>query len=649
MSQKRILDATAEIEISNIGGIEYSSASLESGITVLTGKNATNRTSFLQAIMAASGSKRPTLRGNTEVGEVTLTLEDETYTRTLRRGEDGVTFTGSPYLNDPTTADLFAHLLENNEARQAVARGDNLREIIMRPVDTDDIEQQIQKLESQRRDIDAKLSEIESMRKRLPELEQEKQRLQSDISDTEEQLESLQQEIAKQDKTVEEKREEKKKQEAKIGELSQKRRDLQDVERRLESQRESIDNLSSEREELKAELSGIEEAPEERVSEIDREVASLRGRIQEIESSVGDLHSIIQFNEDFLEESRPEFLTAVQDHNGGGSVTDKLLEESESVVCWTCGSEAETSQIESTLEQLRSYRDERMTDRNELEAKIDELEDEKAAIERRRRNYDRTRADLSEVEAELDRRQQTVADLEERKDELTSAVGTLEDEVAQLEETEYDEILEAQREASEVEIKLDRLEADLEDVESEIAKVKSKVSDQDSLEQQRESLESEIRDLRTRVEDLQSEAVEEFNTHMESVLELLEYENLERIWIERTQNEVREGRSKVEKDKFVLHVVRNTDSGAVYEDTVDHLSESERKVTGLVFALAGYLVHDVYDEVPFMVLDSIEAIDSGRIARLIDYLNGFADYLIVALLEEDAGAIDDSYPRLESI
>jgi hypothetical protein len=43
---------------------------------------------------------------------------------------------------------------------------------------------------------------------------------------------------------------------------------------------------------------------------------------------------------------------------------------------------------------------------------------------------------------------------------------------------------------------------------------------------------------------------------------------------------------------FDLHVIRSTGEGTTYEDSISHLSESEREVTGLVFALAGYLVHD---------------------------------------------------------
>ena len=101
--------------------------------------------------------------------------------------------------------------------------------------------------------------------------------------------------------------------------------------------------------------------------------------------------------------------------------------------------------------------------------------------------------------------------------------------------------------------------------------------------------------------------------------------------------------------KFELHVVRSTDAGAVYEDTVDHLSESERTVTGLVFALAGYLVHDVYERVPFVLLDSVEAIDSDRIARSVEYLADDTMFLVVAVLEEDARAIDDAHTRIESV
>jgi hypothetical protein len=133
------------------------------------------------------------------------------------------------------------------------------------------------------------------------------------------------------------------------------------------------------------------------------------------------------------------------------------------------------------------------------------------------------------------------------------------------------------------------------------------------------------------------------------MLEVLEYENIARIWLERTETEVRDGRRKKVKGVFELHIVRRTESGATYEDNVGNLSESEREVTGLIFALAGYLAHDVHETVPFMLLDSLEAIDSERIATLVSYLKDYTEYLIVALLPEDAQALQSGYTRITEI
>jgi hypothetical protein len=175
------------------------------------------------------------------------------------------------------------------------------------------------------------------------------------------------------------------------------------------------------------------------------------------------------------------------------------------------------------------------------------------------------------------------------------------------------------------------------------------IEEGEELRERRERLGEQLTDARTRIEQIEKEAVEAFNDHMDAILDILEYDNLDRIWIDRTTESVRQGRETVDRTVFELHVVRTTDNDVAYDDTIDHLSESERKVTGLVFALAGYLVHDLHEDVPFMLLDSLEAIDAERIARLIDYFAEYAEYLVVALLPEDAQAVDDDYRRLTSI
>lgn len=96
-------------------------------------------------------------------------------------------------------------------------------------------------------------------------------------------------------------------------------------------------------------------------------------------------------------------------------------------------------------------------------------------------------------------------------------------------------------------------------------------------------------------------------------------------------------------------MIRSTDAGVAYEDTVKYLSESEYEVTGLVFELAGYLVPEVYETVPVMLLDSLEAIEADRIVALVEYVADHADYLVVVLLPKDAAAFSDTHHRIKEI
>ncbi|WP_336023899.1 hypothetical protein [Halobellus salinisoli] len=52
---------------------------------------------------------------------------------------------------------------------------------------------------------------------------------------------------------------------------------------------------------------------------------------------------------------------------------------------------------------------------------------------------------------------------------------------------------------------------------------------------------------------------------------------------------------------------------------------------------------------PFILLDSLEAIDPDRTAALVEYFADYADYLVVTLLSEDAQALDDGFTRITPI
>jgi len=649
MESRNVAKGAVRLEAENIGGIERTEVTFDPGVTILTGRNATNRTSFLQAIMAGLGSDQVSLKGDADGGTVSLQIGDTEYTRELTRQAGGISFSGDPYLEDSRLADLFGFLLESNEARRTVALEEDLRDIIMDPVDADAIQAEIRNLKSQREEIKRQIEERESLKGKLPELEEKRVDLGEQIEEKEAELEEKRQELEERSTDAEEARAEQTELEEKMQSLQQTRSQLETTEFRLESQEESLDSLRTEREDLESRYEDLQEDGTDDLDAISSEISRLRDQKQRLESELSKLQNVIQFNEEMLDGTSQDIAAALRGEDTSESVTDQLLDDQDATVCWTCGTEVDQEAIEDTLARLRELRQSKYTDQSDIEDELDDLKKRRSAVESAQQRREKVKRQLADVRAEIEERESKLADLEDQREELTEDIDRLEDEIATLEEQDRSEVLDVHREVNELDLDIERLEDERDRVASEIADIEEQIEEIEPLEEQREGLTEQLTELRTRIDRIEEEAVEAFNDHMDTVLDILDYENLDRIWVERAETEAREGRRKVTKTEFRLHVVRSTADGVTYEDDFAHLSESEREVTGLVFALAGYLAHDVYNEVPFILLDSLEAIDSGRIAALVEYMGEYADYLVVALLEEDAEALDEDYQRVTDI
>ena len=664
MTTSQTVSDAAQFHVRNIGGIDETSVVIEPGVTVLTGENATNRTSFLQAVMAAMGSNAATLKADADEGIVELTLDETEYQRTVSQTDDTVIFDGDTYLDDPDIAERFAFLLEGNNARRAVSRSADLREIIMEPVDIEEIKRKISSLESQRSEIDEKISDIESKKQRLPELEKRKENIESKISKKREELSKKETEIDESSRNISDSQEKEAELESKLDELRSTRSDLDSIRQQIETQRESIESLQAEHEENKTALSELSSTPAAKLTRLEQQIDSLRDDRQALNAEISQLQNLIQYNEDQLEDGEYNVIGRISDDvnsktdteessSGADAITDRLLADentgSETVTCWTCGSAVDREQIEATVDQLKSVRADRVQSLNDVKSDLDSLKSEKREIESEQTRRSDLESTINRITQEIDQRKKQLETLKEQRKELTATIETLETEVNELESESFEDILSLHREANEVEFEINRLESDHQSVSNKIESIEAAIDRIDTLESERKTIVNQLEDERTKIDQIEHEAVEQFNAHMESILDILAYENLDRIWIERTQNKVRSGRQKIEQTVFELHVIRTTASGTAYEDTVEHLSESEREVTGLIFALAGYLVHDLYETVPFMLLDSLEAIDSNRIAALISYFSEYVEYLVVALLPEDAQSINKEYARITDI
>ena len=648
MGQSQLNRGELSVSVRNIGGIDETTVDLRTGVNVLAGRNATNRTSFLRALMGALGSDRLSLKADADAGAVTLRTPTDSYSRRLERTGESVALSGEPYLDDPTVGDLFAFLLESNDARQAVARSENLRELIMKPVDTDEIQAEIESAVAEKRRLDERIEELADLETELPALEADREAVEGEIAEIEADLEAKRAALDEMDGSIEATQAENEAIEATFEQLQSIQSDLEERRFRRETEQESIETLRAEREEIIETLEGLPETSETERERIERRLETARRRRSELDSTTSQLQSVIQFNEEMLEGTNPAITEALRVDSTETAPTDQLTGDEE-IVCWTCGSEVDTSDIESTLERLKRVRQEKLAERRELRTEIDSLTEQQRTLEsaaERREQLERKRERTAD---EIETRSERVDALTDEIDSLREEASELESEIESHEQSKNTELLDRHTEINDLEFDLGRKETERQQLEDRIETIEATLDRREHLQADRETVAERLTRLRTRIDDLEADAVAAFNEHMDAVLETLGYENLARIWIERSTETRREGRQTVEASVFRLHIVRQGDDGRTYEDRIDHLSESEREVTGLVFALAGYLVHDVYEEIPIMILDSLEAIDSNRIAALVEYFSEYVETIVVALLPEDAQALDDAFHRVTEI
>ncbi len=648
MEQSHVNRGELSVSVRNVGGIDETTVELRTGVNVLAGRNATNRTSFLRALMGALGSDGISLKADAEAGSVTLQTPTDSYSRQLERTDGSVVLSGEPYLDDPTVAELFAFLLESNEARQAVARSDDLRELIMEPVDTEQIQAEIDSAVAEKRRLDTRIEELADLESDLPDLEADLEAVEAEIDDLTTELEAKRAALDDMDGSIEATRAEQDAIEETFEELQAVQSEIEKRRFRRETEQESIETLRAEREELTEQLAGLPETSTEERERIERKLDSYRTRRSALDSMTSQLQSVIQFNEEMLEGTNPAIIEALREEPSERAPTDQLT-DSEEIVCWTCGSEVETGDIEATLEKLRSVRQDRLAERRELRTEIDTLTEQQRSLENAAEQRQQLETRRERTADEIDTRSERVESLDSELDELRQTASELEADIERHEESVHSELLDRHAEINDLEFELGQQETERSRLEDRIETIQEQLTEREELTAERATLADRLTQLRTRIEDLEADAVEAFNEHMAAVLDTLGYDNLARIWIERSTEQRREGRRKIEQSVFRLHIVRQTDDGRTFEDSIDHLSESEREVTGLVFALAGYLVHELYEEVPVMILDSLEAIDSNRIAALIDYFSEYVETIVVALLPEDAQALDDAYHRVTEI
>ena len=639
------------VTVRNLGGIDGAELSLHHGVNVFFGENASNRSSLFSAIAGALGARVPTPKTDTQSSLVRLEHGDAEYVVDIDRSDGTRQVTAHTLTARTALCDHFVRLLEDNPLRQSVERMDEaeLYELLMEPVDTAEIESQIDRAKTERERVDKQLSHYDDLQSRLPSLRTSREQLREELDEVAAEIDSVQAELEDRSQSTP------RADDQQFSELESKRDRYRELTATLRTQQEALDSLESERQAVEEELADHTDGHDvESVDDIDARIDDRRGRKRQLTNTIQLLQTVIEAGRKTTQQSTDLFDAAAdgsrasstdqESETDHGHVTDTLTQSTEAMSCLTCGSTVTPEDIEGQITELQSIIADKRDEQQALDEEIASLEATRDRIQTERDRIDRLHRRAEQLDTEIDETEATIESLQADRADLDVEIDALEAAVAQHEHDADSAQRELQDRLTDLEVDRGRIEGRFEDVTAEITEIESAVANRDELEARRDKLTSRLEALRNRIYDIERETVDTINTVMDEVITELAFENISRVWVER---HVQTDNQKARADGFDLHIVRTTDEGAAYEDTVGTLSTSEREVIGIVLGVAGYIVHDVHETVPFLLLDAIESIDAERTASLLSYLSEYADYLLATAHPEDRGAFPSSVRSLE--
>ncbi|WP_340097706.1 archaea-specific SMC-related protein [Salinibaculum salinum] len=571
---------TWTIDIENIGGILDGNATLEPGLNAVRASNWQGKSSFIQAIKTALGVSTALTEG-ADRGGVSLQTPDRTLSVDLVRDGSTVQQRGQPYLTeeyDIVRADLFACLDETNEIRRAVREGESLEDVLMRPLDFQNIDEQIASLRREREQVETELAQAREAKKRLPSAQERVTELESELEELREQYETLT------DDETATAGDEQSTQSA----LAQAQSEHEQAQSQIDRLERSIDRTESRLDEKRSKLDDIEVVD---TQDIEAELATARDDLQSVKRDKNVLQSVYSATEMVLSENRFDLLTEVERELTG-----------DTVLCWTCGQETSPDAIETQLDELGEKLATLRTQTDRLRSEVERLEARREDANQASRHKRDLESEIAELEDRLADQQASIEDARERREAAAERIEEL--------SAAVDETVE---EITDIESDIKYREAELKDARGELESLQTRADRLETLEAEKETLSTEIEELRGRKDDIKYEARDAFDRAMQDILDRFD-----------TGFETARLTSN-----FELIVARDGQ-----EASLDALSEGELELLGFVAALAGYESFDVSEIVPVLLVDGVGGLADDNLRTLVEYLQGRTEYLVFTIYPE---------------
>jgi chromosome segregation ATPase len=583
---------TWELDISNIAGIRNGAATLHPGTNAVQASNWQGKTSLVTALRTVLGGEilSTTLTDGESEGSVHLQTPDDEYQVTLNQSAGTVSRSGTPYLTDEQDqicAELFAFLDEDNAIRTAVRDGADLTPHLIRPLEQENISEQIQSLQEQRRAAESDLEDAERAAEKLTAKTEE-------ITSLESKLEELQEELAEIDGDESDSGD----QEALEDDLADARRQRERAQQRVSRLEAKLESLESQIEDKETALDAIDvpAAPDLKAQLKDKQQS-----VRELSGEIETLETLYNTNERVLEEGHLDLVADV----------DRQI-DTDQLSCWVCGHETTRDDIQVQIDALSDAIAKRREQRSTLKTEVSELKERQNEIRQQRREKQSLEEDLSSLRSTLSESQD---ELEEARSDLEEVMDRVDELESQVEETDD--------RRSTLEQEIARTEATLEQRRTVKSELEDEAAQRDDLQAQIDELSQEIQSLRARREHVIATAREAFDDALEDVVEKFDPS------FESARLEKHVDPDTGETSDLELIIARDG-----REITVDAMSEGEVELVGFIAALAGYEAFSVADRVPCMLLDDVGGLASEHLQTLVDYLSDRTEYVVTTAYPE---------------
>ncbi|BFI76365.1 archaea-specific SMC-related protein [Sulfurisphaera ohwakuensis] len=564
-----------KVRVSNIGGITRElTISVEKGLTLYKAPNAYGKTSLTKALVSlltSSITAADLLNVFSDEGYVEVELDNKLYYRRFHRIKNKIEEEKNLIMDDDRALLLSYFSPENQLLARIITGDENVEWFISKT-------SKVQELKAKKEELERKLTELKTRQEELTKKYQE-------IKDISRELERINEEIDR----LERERKNLQKNAAQTIILTRQNR-LTELKSRVETrQKELRDNqarlekLDKEIEELKQKADQtLKEKIRSELTELDKKLQELSSKKNSIDIEIGVLNRVL----DEIKESEKEHAS----------------------VCHVCGSKVDPSIwktrmdiISKELENANRSKNELLTElnstiarKNELEAKIKEIEKAEKMLAEKQIQRENLAIKIETIKHQIAEYERQIKELEEKINEINEIYSMGEGE-------------------SEIDKKLEELKKKRGDLEYQLQTlgVSSKILEEIT------TVQNQIEEITKQIDDLQREYIrrltvirERFTEMATSLLKELEFDFTAEI-----------------DNNYRLIVKR---MGAQLE--IRKLSSSERTTLALILVLVAL---KEYFKTPYFIVDeSFMTFDQKRFEKLVKYLNGVVDYIIITKSDE---------------